>query len=420
MMSRFQWLAKQLSQKFWVIAVLFGLLGLSTAFVAKVIGPFLPDGLADVLGSDAVAPILTILATTMLTVVTFSVSVMVSALANAASHVTPRVTALLSTERTTQRVLSIFLGAFVYSLIGLIALQGGLYGKEAKLVLFGVTILVVLTVVAAMVRWIQHLTVFGLMIDSIQKVERSARHAILRRVHDPGLGGHLSDGPPEGSWPVMSAEVGYVRHVDLDALQDWAEARGARAHVAAMPGAFVHHGAALVHVAGGEEVHTSDVTDAFTIDDTRTFDQDPRFGLCVLAEVAQRALSPAVNDPGTAIDILTRMVRLLSLWVPSDAHEVRHDRISVPPVRVADLLGDGFPAIARDGSAIYAVQMRLQKSLLALAQTDPVTFAADAVIQSERALARAKDEMMEHEWASLTAVAREIETCAQTSRPQRS
>jgi uncharacterized membrane protein len=50
---------------------------------------------------------------------------------------------------------------------------------------------------------------------------------------------------------------------------------------------------------------------AFVIGDMRYFDEDPRFGLTL---PASRALSPAVNDPGTAIQIISSYVRLFSLW----------------------------------------------------------------------------------------------------------
>lgn len=46
----------------------------------------------------------------------------------------------------------------------------------------------------------------------------------------------------------------------------------------------------------------------FVIGDSRAFDQDPRFGLVALSEIASRALSPAVNDPGTAIDVTGTLV----------------------------------------------------------------------------------------------------------------
>ncbi len=46
----------------------------------------------------------------------------------------------------------------------------------------------------------------------------------------------------------------------------------------------------------------------------RTFEDDPRFGLIVLSEIADKALSPGVNDPGTAIDVIGTLVRLFTLW----------------------------------------------------------------------------------------------------------
>ncbi|MFM0339824.1 DUF2254 family protein [Paraburkholderia fungorum] len=57
-----------------------------------------------------------------------------------------------------------------------------------------------------------------------------------------------------------------------------------------------------------------DVRSAFSVDVRRSFEQDPRFGISVLTEIASRALSPAVNDPGTAIDVIGRGIRILSLW----------------------------------------------------------------------------------------------------------
>ncbi len=414
MITKFRWFAHQLFQKLWVIAVAFALLGLMTAFLAAFVGRLLPDGLADKFGADAVAPILTILATTLLTVVTFSLSVMVQALANASSSVTPRVTKLLSVDRTTQRVLSIFLGGFIFSLIGLIALQGGLYSKNERLVLFAVTVFVVITVVVAMIRWIQHLTVFGLMTDSIGKVETSAREAIQTRVKDPSLGAHMHEGgPPPGTWAVTGPAVGYVRHVDLEALQDWAKETDARVFVTAMPGTFVHGAAPLAHVEGGAGAGFDDVRNAFSIDDTRSFDQDPRFGLCVLAEIAQRALSPAVNDPGTAIDILTRAVRLLALWRTPGEEDLRFSRVHVPPLLMADMMADVFPAIARDGAKIYSVQIRLQKMLLALVEMSPEVFGPGAWRQSQDALARAASgDNLPGEMDSIRRVARAVATTA--------
>ncbi|MCI1114058.1 DUF2254 domain-containing protein, partial [Stenotrophomonas maltophilia] len=84
--------------------------------------------------------------------------------------------------------------------------------------------------------------------------------------------------------------------------------------VAALPGAFLHPGRPLAHVAGGSSDIDGAIRDAFSIGDERSYDQDPRFGLAVMAEIASRALSPAVNDSGTAIDVIGRLVRVLACW----------------------------------------------------------------------------------------------------------
>lgn len=44
----------------------------------------------------------------------------------------------------------------------------------------------------------------------------------------------------------------------------------------------------------------------------RTFDQDPELPFRLLADIALRALSPAVNDPGTAVESMDRIEDLLA------------------------------------------------------------------------------------------------------------
>src|SRR5690606_23335851 len=130
-----------------------------------------------------------------------------------------------------------------------------------------------------------------------------------------------------------------VRHVDLAALQAVAEAAGCAIWVAALPGSFVHPGAPLLWVgAPASEAEGATCLDAFDIGATRSFDQDPRFGLSVLTEIAERALSPAVNDPGSAIDILGRTVRLLAICTETRSPEVRYNRLWVPPLTVAEMM----------------------------------------------------------------------------------
>ena len=65
----------------------------------------------------------------------------------------------------------------------------------------------------------------------------------------------------------------------------------------------------------------------------RTFDQDPLFAFRLLADIAMRALSPAVNDPATAVQVLDTIESLLQSLVSRDL-DVAHRADSSRTVRV--------------------------------------------------------------------------------------
>jgi len=422
MISRWRWNLRQFLEQLWVVALLYTCVGVATAFLAPTISPFLPAGLGSTLGTDAVEAVLTILASSMLAVVTFSLGIMVSAFSAASSSVTPRATALLKADKTTQRVLSIFLGSFLFSLVGIIALKAGVYGDGDRFVLFMVTGLVVAVIVITILRWIAHLTVFGLMDDTIAKVEVAAREALSQRMENPFLGGNLFAGsPPTTAKVIKQPRIGYLCHVDVAKLQEVAERRQVKIYLAVLPGSFVHPARPVMWIDRDQKNYDAANDDdqalfceALTIADGRSFDQDPRFGLAVLAEIAERALSPAVNDPGTAIDILGRAIRLLAPWADKKDPDVRFTNVWVPPLTVADAFEDIFAPISRDGAGLFEVQIRLQKALLTLTQIRPELFGQAAADCSAQAITRSKERMLASEQSRLEAIAAEI---VQTAKP---
>lgn len=407
MTSKWHWLLQQMTRKLWFRTSLFAILAVLTALAAVVLKAFIPPSVAGLIGTDAVDKILGILASSMLAVTTFSLNIMVTAYNAASSSVTPRATRLLVEDSTTQNVLATFIGSFLYSLVGIIALSMGAYGREGRAVLFFVTLLVIVLIIITLLRWIQHLAQFGQLGETTQRVEDATHNTLRARTDNPLLGANEWQAQPistSNATAVSAQEVGYVQHIDMQALAAYADAHALSIFIARQPGEFVYPAQPLLWLSPAQpDFHAEALIAAFTLQPQRSFEQDPRFGFCVLSEIASRALSPAVNDPGTAIDVIGRGVRLLSCWPRQVAHAtVSYPRLFIKPIQASDLFDDFFMPIARDGAAIIEVQIALHKALTALAMFNPLAFSTCAREHAAQAVARAEQALQsEHDKARL-------------------
>lgn len=399
-MSKLEWVLRQLSGKLWIRAGLFCVLGAATALVAFLVKDLIPQDVPRKIGADAVDSILHIIANSMLAVTTFSLSTMVSAYGAATSNVTPRATQLLLRDKTSQNALSVFVGAFLFSLVGIVALSIGLYGESGRVVLFVVTVGVILLIVAVMLQWINYLSRFGRVRETIDLIEKVTAQAIGERIKEPYLGGKKMRLEPSalGSYPVRFGKIGYVQHLDMSALSELCGKLHAEFFLCMTPGAFNDGAKPLFYSSVDLDEEAIRVAcNAYTIGDDRSFDQDPRFGVIVLCEVASRALSPAVNDPGTAIDIINTSVRVLAPWVSREGApdpDPVYPAIHVSPLATADLFDDAYGPIVRDGSSMLQVAVKIQKAMESLAAIGDVETKAVAVRVSEYALAYADEALL--------------------------
>lgn len=376
MINHWQWFLKHLFKHIWFKVTLFSLLGILTAFLAFFLKPYIPDSLAGTIGTDAVDKILTIIGSSMLAVTTFSLSIMVNAYGSATNTVTPRATTLLIEDSVTQNVLGTFIGSFLFSVVGIIALSNEIYGDRGRVVLFVVTLLVVILVVYALLRWISCLTELGRVGETSDRVEEAATCALKERIQYPYLGGRRlpeKNRIPANLHEIAANEVGYVQIIDMKALGRISERYDCDIYVFVLPGSFVSPSEPMVGVTVEDDTLRQKIQKAITLGTKRLFDQDPRFGLAVLCEIGSRALSPATNDCGTAIDIIGRGVRLLSLWakdqddIDGDASR-SYSRVFVPGLSLDDMFDDFFRPLARDGASELEIGVRLLKALASLAR----------------------------------------------------
>lgn len=403
MIARWRWLLNQLTKRLWFRATLFSLLGVATALLAVVFKDYIPESLPARIGADAVDKILGIIASSMLAVTTFSLSTMVTAYGAASSGVTPRATTLVMEDTTTQNALATFIGSFLFSLVGIIALSTGAYGKQGRVLLFAVTIAVVILIVYTLLRWIDHLSKLGRVGETIDRVEQATIDAINSRTQWPHLGGVAY--PAEWkiaacAQSITSHQTGYVQHIDVHALGVIAKASEIQVFLDILPGSFVHMGMTLAWIVSLNKEREDElpacaekIIAALTIGVRRTFEHDPRFGLSVLSEIASRALSPAVNDPGTAIDVIGRGVRSFTCWAKPQAPSTKVDedceQVYLHGLTVDDLFDDFFAPIARDGASLLEVDLRMMKALVSLAQINPQMFSEACIRHADLLIKRA-------------------------------
>ncbi|WIV52030.1 DUF2254 domain-containing protein [Marivivens sp. LCG002] len=359
---------KRLTRNLFIRVLLIGLLSILATLVAKVAGAFIPATLAQKIGASSVDTLLNILANSMLAVTTFSLSVMVSVHRSVSSQWSPRAHRMQLRDNRTQSVLATFVGAYIYALLSIILRETGFYGERELVVLYVVTLAVFGLIVWMILTWIFHLQTFGSLGNTADRIEDLARTALEARVKDPALGAHPLTPDvqiPHHARPLMAPKSGFVKSVFPHGL-DQAMSDGEAVYITISVGDYVQRGEPVGFTTAVEE-RAIKVWSYIDISSERDADQDPVFGLLMLAEIASKALSPGINDGGTAIDIMGRISAILMDLEITETKPAPCTKVWMPEVDVAALLSEPFELIARDGADKVEVQVFLQNRLRSLA-----------------------------------------------------
>lgn len=116
---------------------------------------------------------------------------------------------------------------------------------------------------------------------------------------------------------------------------------------------------------------------AFDFGPTRTLQQDVEFGVLQIVDIALKAISPAVNDPSTAISCVDQLSRIMIRFASRQApEEFLYDppgvvRVSVAWIQFERLLDAAFEQIRMYSKADVAVSLRLLRALNDIAASTP-------------------------------------------------
>jgi uncharacterized membrane protein len=112
---------------------------------------------------------------------------------------------------------------------------------------------------------------------------------------------------------------------------------------------------------------------AFRLADERTFEQDPKYPIRLLVDIAIKALSPAVNDPTTAVQAIDQIEDLLRRLGRRNLEDVHAEdrqgivRLIYPTPNWEDYLSLSFDEIRQYGVSSVQVMRRLRSALVGVA-----------------------------------------------------
>jgi uncharacterized membrane protein len=389
---------KRLASKLWFRPLLSCLLSIAAALIAHLADSSFIEDLAPEIEKSSLESLLNTLSASMLVIAIFAVGSMLSAFSAASGTATPRSFKLIVSDDVSQNALSVYIGSFIYSIVAIVALKNGYYGEAGYFTLFVLTIIVFAIVILTFLKWVERISKLGRLGHTIKKVEEATEEALLQRLKEPFMGGTSIANHRKAGSPIYSEQIGYVQHIDMERLQDLAKSHNALIIIKNIPGTFCSPDKPIANIIpldnSYEELESEKIIKAFTIDDSRSFHDDPRFGLIALSEIASRALSPGINDPGTAIAIIGSQVRLFTLWAkkrqPVQSVQVKYDRLEVQAITLADMFEDAFRPIARDGAGNLEVMLRLQKALSSIFYVGDSEIKELAKAHSKQAFERAE------------------------------
>jgi uncharacterized membrane protein len=352
-----------------VVALLAGLVLSHVSVSAE--SPLAFQGTAD----DARAVLIGV-ASTMVTVIALLLGLAVVALQLSSTQFSPRLLRNFLRDRPNQLVLGVFVGTFVYSAAGLftVGVAAGSRTEDYPRLAVSVAIVLLFVSLALLVFFADHLA-HSIQVDRIMRVVEGATLAVIE-THAVA-----SEPPPPWATPVPAARSGYLQAVDLAGLAAGA-ARAALGGVRLVTRVGEHVVAgtpfALVWSSGEDDEPPRPAAAARLVETCvrmgweRTFEQDPGLGIRQLVDIACKALSPAVNDPYTAVQATEHLsvvfARLAA--VPSGDRVATAGPVTavVPQRAFAEDLALGCGLVRRYGAGEPTVAQALLRMLVVCAR----------------------------------------------------
>lgn len=269
-------------------------------------------------GHDNARAVLGVIASSMLTVVTLTFSILMVSFTLASQQFSPRILRNFTRDKPSQHVLGLQIGTFLYSLLVMVRLND--VGEESFVPLLSVLSAIGFSLagVSAFIYFIDHISrtirvnyIIANIGDQIVELLHEATPTQLVGYDAPSP---VAPRPDAEAATINAGRAGYVQGIAVERLVALAQRHDVLLQLACMTGDFVPLGRPLLRIypaAGVTPALTTALLNQFDIGTERTTFQDALFGIRQLVDIAIKALSPAVNDPTTAMNCLDYLTNIL-------------------------------------------------------------------------------------------------------------
>ncbi|AZM74443.1 DUF2254 domain-containing protein [Streptomyces sp. KPB2] len=312
------------------------------------------DTLAELLRfADDAKTVVSAVGSAMMTFIGVVFSISLVAVQMASGQFTPRVVRLFVRSRITKATFAVFLATFVLTLLVLTSYDSNADPRTAVSVPLVQSVLTLVMVALSLLLFVMYVNATLRLMRVSHVIARIAaesfRVAALMPV--PADGGEVPGLGPATAWVAHDGQAGVLRDVHVARLVRVARKHGVVLRLVPRIGDFLVPGTPVLAVHGGAAPSRRALRYALSVGVERTFHQDLAFGLRQLSDIGLRALSPAVNDPTTAVQALDRVVQILATLSrrPLDAVPHRDRRGTVRLVQPVpgwtDLVDLGFAEV---------------------------------------------------------------------------
>jgi uncharacterized membrane protein len=422
LLSRRSVVREYLHGAYWVLPALGIVIGLGAGAILSMI-PVKPGSLIDKVMFQGTAGdargVLIVVSATMITTTGIVFSLTVLSLQIASSQFSVRLLRTFLRDVPNQVVLAIFVCTFAYATGGLLTVGEHAGGGEfvPKVAVTGSLALAFVSI-GALIYFLHHL-VHSIQIDSImenaQKRTLDLVDELFPDLDTPEAAQPTPPEPPTGAVPLLAPKSGYLQTVEIDDLADLAVSTAHSVQFVTFVGDYVTAGGILGWCwrrSPADHPTDPDVLQRILrhvhIGFERTLQQDVRFGLRQMVDIALRALSPAINDPYTGVQVVHHVSAVEAVLASRAIQDdVRRDGsgnvlVWLPYPGFATYLHLGCSQIRRYGTREPLVLAALLQLLSAVAQNcvDPSRRAAvkaqiDLVVRiAERELPEESDRAM--------------------------